>query len=216
MAQAGSRLNAVIGCPCHKLSSGHAAESGTQLTSAVQVRKFTQLLPFRSFAFPVSLINMYLEKSMLLLKLLFSKSSCLNRSGHTQHQALLKSIFQHLINQSINETQQKPFLLRSSLCLKQREIGSGTGAILKMWNCPSCLHPGSRCQRMLPPRLVSYFEKAALQLHIWPYVQILDTENSPNRCQGHVTLEREKKPILFKDPVPVRTSNITSTLARYR
>lgn len=66
-----------------------------------------------------------------------------------------------------------------------------------MRNCPSCLHPGSCCQRMLPPRLVSYFEKAALQLHIWPYVQILDMENSPNRCQGHATLER-KKPHTFQ------------------
>lgn len=88
---------------CHR---GCAAESGGQLTSAVQVRKFTQLLPFSSLAFSVSLINMYLEKSMLLLKLLFSKSSCLNRSSHTQHQALLKSAFWQLINPSMELSSQ--------------------------------------------------------------------------------------------------------------
>lgn len=43
---------------------------------------------------------------------------------------------------------------------------------------PSCLLCGSCCKQMLPPRSVSSFEKAALQLHIWLCVQTLDIKNS--------------------------------------
>lgn len=105
----------------HTLPQGCRLGPG-QLTPAVWARKFI------SFCFLValpllSLINECLEKSMLLFKLLFSISSCLNRQSQTAP-GIIKSCFR-TANQAFSETWQLRFVIKISpsrnLCLTKEK-----------------------------------------------------------------------------------------------
>lgn len=109
----------------HTLPQGCRLGPG-QLTSAFRARKFTQLLPYSSLALAVP--HKCLEKSMLLFKLWFRISSCLNRQAHTAPSAI-KSCFQ-TANQAISETWQLRFVIKispsSNLCLSKEKLN---------WSC---------------------------------------------------------------------------------